>query len=266
MRLGRLSVVPMLLLCSCNDQKPSQEEVVPAIPPTVPTPSSTTNVRPTSSPATANYVERDGDRYLYVTAVSDEDKTKGNATGKVVMYQYLGIFQSKYRLRNVAENGQPLTTWECPTPCRIIKSVGIPVQRVPFEPTSIIGAAFEDAIAGRLQPIERDRDDGSPQLAAEEKSASLTFIPANFVGEWNARPKDCGTSLNDSRLLIGPREILFYESRSKVQRVIVKSTQTIDVTASMNGEGRSWTNQYELTLSPSGSELRQGELVRHRCI
>jgi hypothetical protein len=198
-----------------------------------------------------------------VTAVSEEDRKKGNAAGKVVMYQYLGVFGGKHRLRSIAESGRALATWECSVPCRIIKRVGTPVERIPYEPTSIIGGAFQDALGGRLEPIMKAGDPANQ--ATESDLVPAMPIPAQFWGEWNQRPEHCGTGLNDSGLRIAARKIEFYESDAEVTRVVSKSARAIVVTATLSGEGQVWSDQFEFVLSRSGDELSQGDFVRYRC-
>jgi hypothetical protein len=52
--------------------------------------------------------------------------------------------------------GNVLLTSECAEPCRIIRNrVGETIERIPFNPGSMIGSAFEDAIAGRLEVAKR---------------------------------------------------------------------------------------------------------------
>ncbi len=256
----------MLILASCGSQEQAnQSETLSVIVPSSggrPAVAVTPRIR--SSRAPANYVETDGDRYLYVTAVSDEDRLKGTAAGRVVMYQYLGVKDGKHRLRSVTENGQALTTWECADPCRIITSVDLPIERIPFEPGSVVGGAFEDALAGRLKPVIGAKSGREIMPAAVTKPAVQT-VPVQFRGEWNERPEHCGTALNETRLRITASKIAFYESDAQVRHVVVKSTRAIQVTATLTGEGQVWDDRFEFVLSRSGDDLSMGDLTRHRC-
>lgn len=102
-----------------------------------------------------NYDEKDGDSYLYVAAVSDEDLAKGKAAGDVVGFRYLGKLGRLHRLQNSGTGAINV----CSEPCKIIKRYypSGEVERVGFNASSIIGAAFEDAFHGFLEPEERSR-------------------------------------------------------------------------------------------------------------
>ena len=120
------------------------------------TPTATLNVEEnmitTETPPSPNYSEREGDVYMYVAAVSDEDQKKGKKAGDVVLFRYLGKKGDVHRLENVDDAGRRLAVSECASECKVIKEVNAygGVERLGFDSGSIIGAAFEDAIAGRL--------------------------------------------------------------------------------------------------------------------
>jgi hypothetical protein len=179
------------------------------------------------------------------------------------MYQYLGLKDGKYRLRSISESGQALSIWECSNPCRIITSVVTPIERIPYEPSSIIGGAFEDALAGRLEPVN-DRETGRDEMT-NTKSPLERTIPVQFRGEWNEQVEHCGTALNDTRLRITSGKIAFYESDAEVKSVVAKSARAIEVTATLTGEGQVWDDRFRLVLSRSGDDLSIGQMTRHRC-
>ncbi len=60
---------------------------------------------------------------------------------------------------------------------------------------------------------------GAGTLAASaficSASAALPTVPGPFWGEWNSKLADCGTDLNDSRLIIAGRKPTFYESSGR---------------------------------------------------
>jgi hypothetical protein len=101
-----------------------------------------------------NYNLREGDLYGYIAAVSEEERKQGRAAGEVVLYRYRGVVDGLHRLENVDAAGRTVGINECPSACVAIKSYqyGRP-SRIAFNPSSIIGAAFEDAIAGRLNVV-----------------------------------------------------------------------------------------------------------------
>lgn len=89
-------------------------------------------------------------------------------------------------------------------------------------------------------------------------------IPAQFHGEWNRVAADCGTARNDSRLRIEADRIRFHESSGRVTEVWGKD-RTITVRAQLKGEGETWTDSRNMTLSDDGQTLRSGGVTRVRC-
>lgn len=228
-----------------------------------------------SAPVTAsapadehNYAEREGDTYLYVSAVTEEDQRKGRAVGDVVGFKYLGQKAGRHTLLGVGEDGEPLNEADCADPCRIItRRVAGRSSRTPFEAGSIIGAAFEDALAGRLKIARSAATVPKPpaKKAVLVASRRLDAIPAAFVGEWNEKLEDCGTGMNDSRLRIEPRRISFYESDAEVVRIELHGARAVTVEASLAGEGETWTDKFRLVLSRSGDDLTIAGTTRRRC-
>ena len=90
-------------------------------------------------------------------------------------------------------------------------------------------------------------------------------IPAAFLGEWNARLEHCGTSLNDSRLRVEPRQIWFFESHAVVGAVTVHDPRDVTVAGRFSGEGDTWQGRVRMVLSPAGDALTLGESTRRRC-
>lgn len=101
------------------------------------------------SPPDHNYDERRGWNYYYVAAISDEERKNGRAAGGVAVYQYLGLNDDgQHVLANMNPNGSVGFTATCSSPCRIIDhSFG---GNIAYSPESIIGAAFQDAMRGKL--------------------------------------------------------------------------------------------------------------------
>ncbi|PKP98745.1 MAG: hypothetical protein CVT76_01750 [Alphaproteobacteria bacterium HGW-Alphaproteobacteria-15] len=89
-------------------------------------------------------------------------------------------------------------------------------------------------------------------------------IPEPFRGEWNRVAADCGTARNDSRLRIEADRIRFHESSGQVTEVW-GTDRTITVRAQLKGEGKTWTDSRNMTLSDDGQTLRSGGMTRVRC-
>ncbi|MGN6621201.1 MAG: hypothetical protein ACTHKR_09095 [Sphingomonas sp.] len=122
-----------------------------------------------------NYADRQGDTYYYVSAVSDEEQKQGRAIGDAFGYQFLGQnAQGEYILASVDQDGSIRFRARCKMDCRIIDtSYG---SEIPYSPSSIIGAAFQDALAGNLQIAQSARapvvePEASPQIPVQPSQA-----------------------------------------------------------------------------------------------
>lgn len=134
------------------------------------------------------YIEKDGDTYLYVAAVSEEDQKRGRVAGSIIGFRYLGKTGDVYRLQGPDASS---SVHECTRPCRVIKSYrsGGIVTRTEFTPSSIIGAAFVDAFNGFLNAVPPPRSaEPTPLPYAdasdaenEETDASIDEPPSNEV-------------------------------------------------------------------------------------
>lgn len=209
-------------------------------------------------PPLPNYNSKDGNTYMYVSAVSHEDQEKGRATGDVVMFRYLGQSDGLYRLAILDDSERQIAVAECQNPCAVITerfSSGR-VSRVGFSQESIIGSAFADAFNGFLETAS-----GSESSTTQGPGR----IPPQFVGEWNVELADCGTDNNDSRLVIEPRSLRFYESVGEIQSLSQQDSRTLVIRLRLSGEGQTWNDTMRLILSPSGQDLRIGDLTRHHC-
>lgn len=140
-------------------KKPLQIETTPYVAPPLPATIATTP--PTSQPAakppppapeTHNYDFAEDGAYGYVSAVSEENRKRGIAIGDVLLFRYLGKSDGLYRIQWLNDSGQIIGYYECSRQCRAIKSYsGGAMRRIPYNPTSMVGAAFEDAFLGKLR-------------------------------------------------------------------------------------------------------------------
>lgn len=90
--------------------------------------------------------------YGYVAGISEEEQKQGKAAGDVLLYRYAGMFDGKLRLEHMDPAGNIVAVSECSRPCVAIKmwsSSGI--KQFAYNPESVIGAAYEDALKGRLK-------------------------------------------------------------------------------------------------------------------
>ncbi len=128
------------------------------------------------------YAFKEGELYGYIAAISEEERKRGKAAEDVIMYRYRGFQDAVDRLEALDSSGRIIAYNECSRPCVAIKynSYGR-VERVAFNPRSVIGAAFEDAANGRLIAV---RPPPPPKPTTE-----TTYEPQ----EYQAAPEDTTT-------------------------------------------------------------------------
>lgn len=96
-----------------------------------------------------NYIVREGLVYYYQSALSEDERKAGRSTGDVIGYRYLGKQGDLHKLQRVNGYGQEISSASCTSPCKLIRySDG---ERIAYNPVSIIGSAFEDAMRGSLK-------------------------------------------------------------------------------------------------------------------
>ena len=103
---------------------------------------------PPSRP-THNYFAKEGVFYSYIAAISEDDRKAGRAAGSAITYAYLGRRSGKHVLVRVTADGNPIEEAYCGTPCRVISFPD--GTQIAYVEGSVIGSAFADAIAGRLE-------------------------------------------------------------------------------------------------------------------
>lgn len=104
------------------------------------------------------------------------------------------------------------------------------------------------------------------------RSATLTEMPAAFLGYWDAVEGRCA-NWSDAQLTIKPDSLTFYESLGQVTAVRQPDATTVVVTMAMSGEGDTWTEEATYRLLDGGTVLEssfaQGEggepFRRKRC-
>ncbi|QDZ06402.1 hypothetical protein FPZ24_02030 [Sphingomonas panacisoli] len=211
---------------------------------------------PVATP-TAYYSEHEGDRYLYVTAVSEEQKKQGRAVGDVLQYRFLGEKDGVLTLERVAENGTVIGQLQCRRDCHIMTFTfdGGSVQRIPFDGDSVSGSAMTDAINGLLVPVK-----------APPPPVTMKRVPAQFVGNWQSRVTECGQGTDDSVVSVTATKLTFYESILDVASVQMLSATRVMVTGVLTDEGDR-TQAMSYTLSVSGGRLTVDDdgVERARC-
>lgn len=239
MRFERLSLGLLIGLslfatgCS-SEAPPAKAEAYPESTPT-----------PTVQPP--RFEEEENRTYYYVGAVSEEDQKRGVAVGKVVAYRYLGRDDDgDHVLVLVGDNGATLRKSSCSEPCRIIKSGG---QRIGFSSDSIIGAAFEDAIAGHLKVYEEPKKDN------KKTDRVVSSVPKAFHGAWDEIISD-GCRNREARFYINSTKFYNFEVEYDVSSVKIYSENEIDIRATyLDENGSQQSTVWELRLVDAGKSL-----------
>lgn len=230
--------VAVAALSACDSNSDKSEDTITVSSP--PSPS----VRPLIAEPQKEYHRYDlneGFDYHCISDVSEEDKKQGKALGSVSTYRFLGVQNGKYVLANVDSKGNILLRNSCTKPCVIITDGN--GEKLPFSPDSVIGAAFEDALAGRMKEY----------IPREIRSSDV--IPAKFRGAWTTAGNDCASEENIERMEVAAKSMHFYESVADFQRVTPDGASSVLIDALSEGEGQSWKDKLRLTLSDSNNEL-----------
>ena len=92
-------------------------------------------------------------------------------------------------------------------------------------------------------------------LAPPAASAAEPTMPQAFQGEWRAELKDCGSTGDDSRLIVTDSTLQFWESSGPIHSVEVLSPREIELTVRLEGEGEAWDDRMRWRLSEDGNAL-----------
>lgn len=124
-----------------------------------------------------NYDFKDGDLYGYIAAISEEEQKVGKAAGDVVTYRYVGFWDAAHHIELVGDNSAILSVSDCSMPCVAIKTYSNgTMRRVAYNPASVVGAAMQDAMSGKLA-----RKRPPPVLRPTESIGPIS--PANQDGD-----------------------------------------------------------------------------------
>lgn len=191
-----LPLILCLAIGACEDANPPPGPAPPAYRVEV-SPEPTLHPTPTPQPSPAhNYDERDGVLYSYVAAISEEDRKSGKAAGDVINFAYLGEENGVHVLVQVRPNGSIASRSTCRKPCRVItRDDG---SQVGYNENSIIGAAFADALAGRLQQAQYRPNQvatpAPPAALAEQKPVTPVVWSRHertIMDQWMAANEAC---------------------------------------------------------------------------
>ena len=128
---------------------------------------------PPPSPPKPNYDFEDHGTYGYIAAISEEDAKKGRAAGNVLLFRYAGVWNGLLHIEQISPTGVISAVSECPRNCKAIKTWrdGTP-SLTAYTPSSMIGAAFDDAIQGRLRLYRQPRPVSPPPIKVEPEDVA----------------------------------------------------------------------------------------------
>lgn len=116
---------------------------------------------------TYNYDTEEKGIYYYVSEASEDQRAKGITTGNVVAFRYHGRDSDGHHvLEHIYGNGAYSSMSTCSVPCKLIKDDD--GRRTAYRTSSIIGAAFQDAMNGHLKIHRTKRRTPPPEPTWED--------------------------------------------------------------------------------------------------
>ena len=99
-----------------------------------------------------NYDEVEGDKYFYMSALSDDDEKAGKKAKSVSIFRFTGEKAGVYTLQLLDGDGTVDGTVSCKNSCKIVTTkIGSTVDKVGYSEESVMGAALQDAFNGFLK-------------------------------------------------------------------------------------------------------------------
>ena len=204
---------------------------------------------PAAPVPTPNFVQEENGTYFYVTAVSEEDRKKGKAVGDVIGFRYLGKNnKAQHVLATVSDDGQVISKAYCSEPCALIKrSDG---TRIVYDPSSIIGAAFQDAMNGLMKAAN-----GKSTANEANYPRTVSTIPKPFQGAWDELTQD-GCTDREPRFVLQATKLYNFEVQWDVTKVDLFSADEMDLhTTSKSDDGNQINQVWQFKLTDGGKSL-----------
>jgi hypothetical protein len=106
-----------------------------------------------------------------------------------------------------------------------------------------------------------------PPPPPAQVEAAAGAAPEAFQGEWNIDLAACGSAANESRLVIQPRRIRFFESSGPIDGVVATGPRDATFKVTLSAEGETVQRDYRFRLSPDGRTLTDIAVAfdRKRC-
>ena len=217
----------------------------------------------------ARYDLVEGDVYFYVGDSTAEKKAEGKILGSVSSFRYFGKNKDGlHEIASLSDNGKSLFNATCAEPCVIIKLDD--GERLPFDPSSIIGAVFQDALDGHLKVSSASATEKST-LTVTQKDAYpryVSSVPKDFLGYWDEMIAD-GCEARETRFFFGKREFANFEVKYEVTNVKLYSPTELDLSVTTTDDsGGQVDGVWEFKLADGGKTLtgrKEGTTFFQRC-
>lgn len=261
-RLLSVNIVCFLLLSSCNQAAENDNSKLTSSSPSIELDEISKQVN------LPNFDESEEGVYYYSVAVSETDKKDGKSAPDVVAFRYLGKNEKGEHIIGTIQmtTGQVIFKDYCKDPCKIIR--GKDGKRIGYNPESIIGAAFQDAIAGHLKVSSSSEVKTAEVTPATTYPKFVSSVPEIFFGNWDELIAD-ECKEREARFFFEARRFKNFEVDWEVSKVKLYSPTEMDMTTTtydneMNQVDAIW----EFKLVDGGKTLtgrKPGEFFFKRC-
>lgn len=110
-------------------------------------------------------------------------------------------------------------------------------------------------------------NDGTPKVEGQRPGPVYNGdLPKIFEGPWALNAADCARGSGETRIRVGPRQVLFYEAQAKVKKVETSGDVTI-AEMDISSEGESSHAEHKFSIADGGATLvydRGGEVYRYK--
>ena len=131
-----------------------------------------------------NYIVKDGMKYGYPAAISENDKKAGQVAEKMVMAMYAGERGGKHQVHIL--DGTTVTAIECSSPCSYIKTMTyidnpylkntINTEHINASPKSLGFMIMQDAMSGALRQYAREINNKRYSMWVDEQKGMQRFL------------------------------------------------------------------------------------------
>ncbi len=120
-----------------------------------------------------------------------------------------------------------------------------------------VSACSKLAPAPEADPAATSSPAAAPSPTETASPVADNAIPDGMHGAWGINAADCDTSRGDAKgnMIIGADQLKFYESVAKLGKIEKVAADAMQAQFAFSGEGQTWQQGMELTLSADGMSL-----------